>query len=125
MANINLSRMTVEALMDLRKRVDQIFLSVVPRLKSSWRGWVGQLPWLAARCERIERKESPTEISRSVRRNLGRPWCKTSLACCCDQTWQETRGFPDRQVSTQGTEKAKVEALTWHKSHEFYPFASF
>jgi len=48
MAKINLSEMSVEALMDLRKRGDEkCFLSVVPSLKSSWRGWVGQLPWLA------------------------------------------------------------------------------
>jgi len=25
--------------------------------------------------------------------------------------WKETRRFPDRQVSTQGTEKAEVEAM--------------
>ena len=47
MARVNLSGMSVEALMDLRKRLTKCFLSVVPRLKSSWRGWVGQLPWLA------------------------------------------------------------------------------
>jgi hypothetical protein len=34
------------------------------------------------------------------------------LACCCDQKWKETRRFPDRQVSTKGTEKAQVEAVT-------------
>jgi hypothetical protein len=49
MPNVNLSRMTVEALMDLRKRVDQMLLCVVPSLKSSWRG----LPWW--RWKRIER----------------------------------------------------------------------
>jgi len=27
------------------------FLSIEPRLKSSWRGWIGQLPWLAAEVE--------------------------------------------------------------------------
>jgi len=43
---------------------------------------------------------------------LGRPWRKTSLACCCHQRWKETRRFPDRQVSTKGTEKAQVEALS-------------
>jgi uncharacterized membrane protein YidH (DUF202 family) len=34
------------------------------------------------------------------------------LACCCDQRWQETRRFPDRQVSAKGTEKAQIEAVT-------------
>jgi hypothetical protein len=43
---------------------------------------------------------------------LGRPWCKASLACCCDQRWKETRRFPDRQVSTKGAEKAQIEAVT-------------
>ena len=36
MARVNLSGMSVEALMDLRKRVDQMLLSVVPRLKLAW-----------------------------------------------------------------------------------------
>jgi hypothetical protein len=42
---------------------------------------------------------------------LGRPWRKTSLACCGDQTWKEARRFPDRQVSAEEAEKAEVEAL--------------
>ena len=41
---------------------------------------------------------------------------KTSLACCCDQRWKETRRFPDRQVSTKATEKAQVEALSFGNS---------
>ena len=52
------------------------------------------------------------DISKPIRRNLGRPWCKTSLACCCDQGWKEARPLPDRQVSTKGTEKTKIEAVT-------------
>ena len=47
MANVNLSRMTVEALMDLRKRVDEMLLERRANFKSSWRGWIGQLLWLA------------------------------------------------------------------------------
>ena len=42
MAKVNLSEMSVEALMDLRKRVDEMLLG--PSFKSSWRG----LPLLAA-----------------------------------------------------------------------------
>src|SRR5262249_39937554 len=53
------------------------------------------------------------EISWSFRRDLGRSWRKTSLACCCDQTWKETRRFSNRQVSTKGTEKAQSETLTY------------
>ena len=96
MPKVSLSGMTVEALMDLRKRVDEMFLERRAELQK----------------QRIAGKEGPTEISWSVRRDLGRSWRKTSLACCCDQRWQETRRFPDRQVSTKGTEKAQVEALT-------------
>ena len=36
-----------------------------------------------------------------------------------DQGWKETRRFPDRQVSTQGTEKAQIEALTSYISANF------
>src|SRR5262249_25659817 len=39
MAKVNLSGMSVEALMDLGSGLTKCFLSVVPRLKSSWRGW--------------------------------------------------------------------------------------
>src|SRR6516162_1927459 len=68
---------------------------------------------MSERCwKRIERKKSPTEIPWSVRRNLGRPWRKTLLACCCYQRWQETTRFSNRQVSTQGTEEAQIEAMT-------------
>jgi hypothetical protein len=67
MANVNLSRMTVAIRKDRRSKD------------------------YSRRTKRIERKESPTEISWSVRRDLGRPWCKTSLACCGDQGRKETR----------------------------------
>jgi hypothetical protein len=43
MPKVNLSGMSVEALMDLRLRVDQCFL---PKLNGSWRGWIGHSPWL-------------------------------------------------------------------------------
>jgi hypothetical protein len=43
MPKVNLSVMTVEALMDLREQVDETLLK--RRLKSSWRGWA---LWLAA-----------------------------------------------------------------------------
>jgi hypothetical protein len=44
---------------------------------------------------------------------LGRSWGKAKVACGCDQTWKETRRFPDRQVSAEATEKAQVEALSF------------
>jgi len=44
MAKVNLSEMTVEALMDLRSGLTKRFISIVPSFNSSWRGWT----WLAA-----------------------------------------------------------------------------
>ena len=44
MPNVNVSGMTVEALMDLRKRVDEMLHERGPSLKSNWRGW----SWSAA-----------------------------------------------------------------------------
>jgi len=44
MPRVNLSGMTVDALMDLREqRLTNYCLSVVPKFNSSWRGWVRQL----------------------------------------------------------------------------------
>jgi hypothetical protein len=40
MPNVNLSRMPVEALMDLRKRLKKCFLSIGLSFKSSWTGWM-------------------------------------------------------------------------------------
>src|SRR5262249_53467988 len=90
--------------------------SAVPTLNGNWRGWAAPLPWLAAqgcprRWKRIERKESPAGIWCAIGRDLGRSGRKTRLASCCDQRRKEARRFPDRQVSTEGTEKAKVEAV--------------
>src|SRR5262245_39494523 len=119
MPKVSLSGMTVEALMDLRERVDEMLhrrraelekqlertdraIALVGGRRIWSRGW-----------KRIERKEGPAEISRSVRRDLGGSWRKTSMACCCDQRWKETRRFPDRQVSTKGTEKAQVKTLSF------------
>jgi len=45
MPNVTLSRMTVEALMDLRSGLKKCFLNIEPRYKSSWRGW---MPWSVA-----------------------------------------------------------------------------
>jgi hypothetical protein len=89
MPKVNLSRMTVEALMDLRKRVDDTLLKRRGELQQ-------QLERIAVGGARgggspFEGKESPAEISKPLRRNLGRSWRKTSLACRCDQRWKEAR----------------------------------
>jgi hypothetical protein len=39
MPKVNLSGMNVEALIDLRKRVEEMLVDVVLRLNSSWRKW--------------------------------------------------------------------------------------
>jgi hypothetical protein len=44
---------------------------------------------------------------------MGGSWRKTSLARRCYQGWEETRRFPNRQISTKGTEKAQIEAVTF------------
>src|SRR5215831_11325221 len=64
----------------------------------------------------IFRNEDPDPRGRRIDapfRNLGRSRRKTCLACCGDQRWKETRRFPDRQVTGEGTEKAKGEALSF------------
>ena len=47
MPKVNLSGMTVEALLDLREQVDEMLLErrAEPSFKSSWRG---RMPWSAA-----------------------------------------------------------------------------
>ena len=105
----NLSGMTVEALMDLRERVDEMLLERRAELQKQWERMKG----CPRRWKRFEGKESTAEISGSFRRKLGRSRCKTSLACCRDQGWKKTRRFSNRQVSTKGTEKAQGEALTF------------
>ena len=86
MPKVNLSGMTIEAFMDLRKRVTKCFMTVEASLKSGWRR-LPPLPWLAAQglSEAVA-----AEISWAIRRDLGWSRRKTSLACCCDQGWKET-----------------------------------
>jgi hypothetical protein len=94
----NLSGMTVEALMNLREEVDETLLKRRAEIEAQLarmgavvgRRRVGRTGGSVLRGRKV-----PPKISRFVRRNVGRPWRKTSLACCCDQRWKETRGFPD------------------------------
>src|SRR5262249_52663762 len=87
MPKVTLSGMTVEALMDLRKRVDEMLLEhraeLEKQLERDFRGWRPR------RRKRFEGKKSPAEISGSVRQYVGRSWRKTWLACCGDQGWKE------------------------------------
>ena len=87
MPKVSLSGMTVEALMDLRKRVDETLHrrraeleKQLETMRDIWRRKGCPRPW-----DRIERKKSPAEISWSVRRNLGRAWGKAKVAGGGDQ----------------------------------------
>ena len=95
MARVNLSGMTVEALMDLRKRIDEMLLErraeIEKRLERMDRaiavvGGRGGQRGSALRGRRV-----PPKYRGPSGENLGGPWGKTSLACCCDQRWKETR----------------------------------
>ena len=79
MPKINLSGMTVEALMDLRKRVDEALHKRGAELQQQLAA-LGVTRVCARRWKLIKGKESPAEISWSIRRNLGRSWRKSSLA---------------------------------------------
>jgi len=59
--------------------------------------------------DKTSRSASPAEVSWSIRRNLGRSWRETSLACCGDQRRKETRRFPVTRSSTSHVSLAVVE----------------
>jgi hypothetical protein len=44
---------------------------------------------------------------------LGGSWRKAKVAGGCHQARKEAGGFLDRQVITEGTEKAQIETLTF------------
>jgi hypothetical protein len=88
----NLLGMTLEALMDLRKQIDETLLKrraeLEQQLERMDRGIVvvggrGGQRGSALRGRKVPpRYRGPSD--------LGRSWGKTSLACCCDQRWKET-----------------------------------
>ena len=90
MPKVSLSGMTVEALMDLRKRLDETLhkhraelQKQLERIASFHGETVARRRW--AKCKRIEGQESPAKISGSERGDLGRTRCTTTLARCRDQ----------------------------------------
>jgi hypothetical protein len=116
MAKVSLSRMNVEVLMGLRKRVDERLLECRAEIEKQLERMDLErmdreiaLSWRQKGCsprgtsKRVERQESPTEISQSLRRDMGRTRRKTTMACCCNEERKETRRFPDRQVGSEGT----------------------
>ena len=73
MPKVSLSGMSVEALMDLRDRVDGLLSERRAELEKQLERMVG--------CRRVVRgggsplwKEGPSEVSQPFRRNLGRSW---------------------------------------------------
>ena len=97
MPNVNLSRMTVDALMDLRKRVDEMLHKRRAELEKQLESMavVGGRRVVRGGGSVLKGKESPAEISWSIRRNLGRSWRRAKVARCCDQRWKETRPIFD------------------------------
>ena len=92
MAKVSLSGMSVEALMDLRKRVDETLHQHRAKLQQQLeRMEVGGARVVGGGGSALKGKKVPPKISGSFWRNLGRSWRKTSLACCCDQERKETR----------------------------------
>jgi len=98
MPNVNLSRMTVDALMDLRKRVDEMLhrhRAEIEKQLERMDALVGGRRIVRGRASVLKGKESPAEISWSIRRNLGRSWRRAKVARCCHQRWKETRPIFD------------------------------
>jgi DNA-binding protein H-NS len=115
MPNVNLSRMTVEALMDLRKRVDETLHKRRAELEKQLEriAVFGGARVVRGRGSALKGKKVPPKYRGPSGETWAGSWSKASLACCCDQGWKEARRFPDRQVSTKGTEKAEIEAVTF------------
>src|SRR6516165_103382 len=113
MAKINLSGMTVEALMDLRERVDGLLSERRAELERQLEGMgvVGS--------RRIVRGGGSALKGRKVPPKYRSPSGDTWAGRGASPRWlvaaikggKKLGRFPDRQVSTQGTEKAQVEAV--------------
>ena|SRR5215471_9502008 len=104
MPKVSLSGMTVEALMDLRNRVDEMLHQRRAELEKQLKRFV------LVGGARVGRGRGS-----ALRGPSGETWAgrgaKPRLACCCDQRWKETRRFLDREVITEGAKKSQIEAL--------------
>ena len=93
MANVNLSRMTVEALMDLRKRVDEMLHRRRAELEKQLEriAVVGDARVVRGSGSALKGKKVPPKY----RSPSGETWAgrgaKPRWACCCDQGWKEAR----------------------------------
>ena len=93
MAKVSLSGMTVEALMDLRNRVDEMLLDRRAELQKQLEtiraiAVVGGARVVGGGGSALKGRKVPAKYRGPSGRDL---WRKTSLACCCDQRWKETR----------------------------------
>jgi len=91
MAKVSLSGMTVAALMDLRKRVDETLHKRRAELEKQLERIGGGRRVVRGGGSPLRGRKVPPKYRSPFRRDLGRSWRKTSLACCCDQRWKETR----------------------------------
>src|SRR5262245_35202848 len=99
MPKVSLSGMTVEALMDLRKQVDEMLLEHRAEIQKQIERMdraiavVGGARVAGGGGSALKGKKVPPKY----RGPLGETWAGrgSSLACCCDQRWQETRRFLD------------------------------
>ena len=97
--------MSVEGLMELRKRVDEMLLERRAEIEKQLERMGRAIAVVGGRgASVLKGRKVPPKYRGPSGENLVRSWRKTSLACCCDQRWKETRRFPDRQVGTKGTE---------------------
>jgi hypothetical protein len=78
MAKVNLTHMDVPSLLNLRRQVDEALADRRTELEKQLRDLGGVV---RGRQSVSKLTKSRTEISESIRRNMGRTWRTTSLAC--------------------------------------------
>jgi len=84
MPKVNLSGMTIEALMELRERVDEMLLKRRAELEKQ----LARMYKPVGGASTLKGKKVPPKY-RGPSGNLGRSWRKTSMACCCAQRRKE------------------------------------
>ena len=94
MAKVNLSGMSVEVLMGLRKRVEEMLLEHRAEIEQQLERMDRTIAVVGRRRvgggSALKRRKVPPKY-RGPSGETCRPWCKTSLACCCDEGWKEDR----------------------------------
>ena len=115
MPNVNLSRLTVEALMDLRKRVDENLLNRRADMERQLERMGSAIAVVGGRGggSVLKGKKVPPKY----RSPSGETWAgrgaKPRWLVAAIKRGKKTRRFPDRQVSTEGAGKAQVEPVSF------------